>query len=298
MKIRTLVVDDEPLARDGVRLRLEREADFHVLGERGNGVEAVDAIRTLAPDLVFLDVQMPGLTGFEVLQELGPARMPAVVFVTAYDQYAIRAFEANALDYLLKPIDDERFGAALGRVRRRMAEQRDGELGRRLAALLADYGMGPSPAPAPTSIDSATPAGATDDGPAPPVGTVSESMAAAADDDRPPRFADRLVLKDAQAVTFLPVIDLDWVEADGDYMRLHAAGKSRLMRCTMAELERKLDPDRFVRIHRSTIVNVDRIREMRPSFHGEYTVVLRDGTRLKLSRSYRDRLQVLVGEGL
>jgi two-component system, LytTR family, response regulator len=300
VKIRTLVVDDEPLARDGVRLRLEREADFHVLGERGNGVEAVDAIRSLDPDLVFLDVQMPGLTGFEVLQELGPARMPAVVFVTAYDQYAIRAFEANALDYLLKPIDDERFGAALGRVRRRMAEQRDGELGRRLAALLADYGMGAAPAPGPVSVDAGTPANS-----AMPTYAVSEPAAtpepmpqARNGDDRPARFADRLVLKDAQAVTFLPVADLDWVEADGDYMRLHAAGKSRLMRCTMAELERKLDPDRFARIHRSTIVNVDRIREMRPSFHGEYTVVLRDGTRLKLSRSYRDRLQVLVGEGL
>jgi two-component system LytT family response regulator len=284
VKIRALVVDDEPLARDGVRLRLEREADFEVLGERGNGVEAVDAIRELAPDLVFLDVQMPGLTGFEVLEELGPARMPAVVFVTAYDQYAIRAFEANALDYLLKPFDDGRFAAALSRVRRRMAEQRDGELGRRLAVLLADYGRGfdassPPPAPEVSSTD-------------------GSSDSAAAEDERAARYVDRLVLKDASAVTFLPVADLDWVEADGDYMRLHTAGKSRLMRCTMAELERKLHPDRFVRIHRSTIVNLDRIREMRPSFHGEYTVVLRDGTRLKLSRSYRDRLQVLVGEGL
>jgi two-component system LytT family response regulator len=284
VRIRTLVVDDEPLARDGVRLRLERENDFQVLGERGNGLEAVSAIRDLAPDLVFLDVQMPGLTGFEVLAELGPAQMPAVVFVTAYDQYAIRAFEANALDYLLKPFDDVRFHAALSRARRRMAEQRDGELGRRLAALLADYGRGfgqalPSPGAAAESVD-----------PSPAV--------APADDGRPARFADRLVLKDAQAVTFLPVADLDWVEADGDYMRLHAAGKSRLMRCTMAELERRLDADRFVRIHRSTIVNLDRIREMRPSFHGEYTVVLRDGTRLKLSRSYRDRLQARVGQGL
>jgi two-component system LytT family response regulator len=257
--IRTLIVDDEPLARDGVRLRLAPHAEFQVVGECGNGEDAVEAVRTLAPDLVFLDVQMPGLTGFEVLEALGGEGLPEIVFVTAYDQYAIRAFDVHALDYVLKPFDDDRFGVALCRVRRRLAERRAGELGEQLAALLATHQAGRG-----------TPEG--------------------------PRYADRLVLRDTQSVSFVRVDDVDWVEADGDYMRLHTGAKSHLLRSTMADLERKLDPRRFARIHRSTIVQVDRIREMRPSFHGEYVVVLRCGTRLKLSRSYRDRLSTIVGE--
>jgi two-component system LytT family response regulator len=278
--IRALIVDDEPLAREGVRLRLARHADVEVVGEAGDGASAVDAVRALAPDLVFLDVQMPGLTGVEVIEALPAERMPAIVFVTAYDQYAIRAFEANALDYLLKPFDEDRFAAAVDRARRRIAERRDGEMGRRLAALLAEYGRGADGSPAAQTAS-----------PAPP----SASSATAEDAQR---YVDRLVLKDAASVTFVPVAELDWVEADGDYMRLHTGPKSRLMRSTMAELERRLDPSRFVRIHRSTIVNVARIREMRPTFHGEYTVVLHDGVRLKLSRGYRDRLQSLLGAGI
>ena len=265
--IRTLVVDDEPLAREGVRLRLAQDAAFEVVGECANGVEAVDAILDLAPDLVFLDVQMPGLSGFEVLEEVGGEALPTVVFVTAYDQYALRAFEVHALDYVLKPFDDERFAATLQRVRGRVAERRAGRLGERLSGLLGDLssaglGGGRGEAPARRS------------------------------------FPDRLVVRDATKIAFVPVAELDWVEADGDYMRLHCAGKSHLVRRTMAQMEQRLDPDRFVRIHRSTIVNLDRVRELRPTFNGEYVVHLHDGTKLKLSRGYRKRLQTLLEETL
>ena len=271
--IRTLIVDDEPLARDGIRLRLEqRGAEFQLLRECGNGGEAVEAIGELAPDLVFLDVQMPGLTGFGVLERIPPGRLPLVVFVTAFDRYALQAFRVYALDYLLKPFDDERFAETLSRVRARVEERRTGEVGRRLSALLDDVraGLGPHlPSPA-----------------APP--PASEAR----------RFADRLVIRDATRVTFVRVEEVDWIEADGDYMRLHVGGKPHLLRTTMAELERRLDPERFLRIHRSAIVNFDRVRELRPSFHGEYAVILHDGTRLKLSRGYRDRLQAVLDERL
>ena len=265
--IRTLIVDDEPLARDGIRLRLEQHGGFEVVAECGNGADAVEALLACEVDLVFLDVQMPGVTGLEVVDEIGPARMPVTVFVTAYDQYALRAFEAHALDYVLKPFDDERFAATVRRVRERVQERRAGRLGERLAGLLGE-------------LD----------------GRGSSSAAEGGAGSR--RYPDRLAVKDASRVTFVPVEDLDWVEADGDYMRLHCGGKSHLVRRTMAEMEKRLDPDRFVRIHRSTIVALDRIRELRPTFHGEYAVLLKDGTKLKLSRGYRAKLQTLVQETL
>ncbi|HEX8274436.1 MAG TPA: LytTR family DNA-binding domain-containing protein [Longimicrobiaceae bacterium] len=266
MKIRTLIVDDEPLARDGVRIRLEREPDFEVLGECGNGADAAEAILELEPDLVFLDVQMPGVSGFGVLEALAGERLPHVVFVTAFDQYAVRAFEVHALDYLLKPFDDERFADTLARVRARLADARSGSLGRQLAALAEQLGRAGASAPSAS---------------APPEGR---------------RYADRLVIRDAARIRWVRVDELDWIEADGDYMRLHSAGTSHLLRKTMAELERSLDPRRFLRIHRSTIVNLDRVREMQPYFHGEYSVILHDGTRLKLSRGYRPRLQAVLEE--
>jgi two-component system LytT family response regulator len=266
MKIRALIVDDEPLARDGIRIRLEREADFEVLGECGNGADAAEAILELEPDLVFLDVQMPEVSGFGVLEALAGERLPFVVFVTAFDQYAIRAFEVHALDYLLKPFDDERFADTLRRVRARIAESRAGGFGRQLASLVEQLrGDGAPVSPA-----------------APPSGGR--------------RYADRLVIRDAARIRWVRVDELDWIEAEGDYMRLHSAGKSHLVRKTMAELERALDPGRFLRIHRSTIVNLDRVREMQPFFHGEYAVILHDGTRLKLSRGYRPRLQAVLEE--
>jgi two-component system LytT family response regulator len=258
--IRTLVVDDEPLAREGIRLRLRGDSGFVVVGECGDGAQALETIAEMRPDVVFLDVQMPGLTGFDVVDELGD-EAPAVVFVTAYDQYALRAFEVHALDYVLKPFDDERFTETLRRVRVRLAERRAGRLEERLAGLLGDLRMGGA-------------------------------------EGAPRHYPRRLAVRDAAKIAFVDVDQLDWVEADGDYVRLHCGAASHMVRRTMAQLETRLDPDRFVRIHRSTIVSVDRVRELRPTFHGEYVVVLKDGTRLKLSRGYRPRVQQLLDAAL
>jgi len=247
--LRVLVVDDEPLARRGIHARLGRMADVEIVGECASGREAVDAIRGLSPDLVFLDVQMPGLDGFGVVEAVGAERMPVVVFVTAYDQHALRAFEARALDYLLKPIDDERFEQAVARARARVAERRESAVGRRLAA-----------APA---------------APAAPL--------------------ERILVRSGGRVLLVAADEVDWIEAAGDYLRLHVGPARHLLRETMGALEARLDPRRFVRIHRSTIVNVSRIRELQPYFNREYVVLLRDGTRLKLSRGYRERLELLLG---
>lgn len=263
--IRVLIVDDEPLARRGIRARLAPARDVEVVGECAGGREAVRAIRELAPDLVFLDVQMPGVDGFGVIGAVGTAEMPVVVFVTAYDQHAIRAFEAQALDYLLKPIDDERFERALERARRRIGERREGALGRRLAAVLAEAGA-------------AEPAAVTSERAAPPV--------------------DRFLVKKGGRVILVPAEEVDWIEAASDYVRLHVGHESHLLRETMSRMEEQLDPRRFVRIHRSTIVNVERIRELHPHFNREYVVVLRDGTELKLSRGYRDRVEPFFGGAL
>jgi two-component system, LytTR family, response regulator len=244
-----LIVDDEPLAREGVRLNLEGEPDVEVVGECGDGPSAVQAIRTLNPDLVFLDVQMPGLDGFGVLEELAADRMPVVIFVTAYDEFALRAFDAHALDYLLKPFDAERFQKALARARRQLSNQE--VIGTRLITMLEELH------------------GRT-------------------------RPVDRLAVRTGGRIIFLRTDEIDWIEAEGNYARLHVGGKAYLLRETMSNLEGKLDPRSFVRIHRSTIVRIDRIREMEPLFQGEYQVTLNEGTRLTSSRGYRDRLQELL----
>lgn len=257
MPIRTLIVDDEPLAREGLRLRLAAEPDVTVLGECGTGHEAVAAIRREAPDLLLLDVQMPGLDGFDVLARIGPERMPLVIFVTAYDEHALRAFEVHALDYLLKPIDENRLAEALERARRQFQQQHLDHLNHRLRALLET--MQP-PLP-----------------------------------NKPP--LDRLIVKSHGRVVFLPIEEVDWIEAAGDYVKLHAGEKAHLLRETMTHLAEQL-PAHFQRIHRSTIVNLHRVRELRSRDHGEYAVHLHDGTRLKLSRSYRDALQDALGASL
>jgi two-component system LytT family response regulator len=251
MTLRALIVDDEELARRGIRSRLERAGDVEVVAECRNGREAVDAIRRHAPDLVFLDVQMPGKDGFDVVASVGAGALPHVIFVTAYDRYALRAFEVHALDYLLKPIDDDRFDAALARARDALARERDGALGRRLASLLGEVGRG---------------------------------------GERPERF----VVRSGGRVVFVRAAEIDWVEAAGDYVSLHVGKRAWLLRETMTSIERKLDPERFARIHRSTIVNVERIAEMRSYDNGEYLVRLADGTELKLSRTHRAALQRLV----
>jgi two-component system, LytTR family, response regulator len=260
---RTLIVDDEPTARRGVRLMLGNDRSVEVVGEAANGFEAVDLIRSEQPDLVFLDVQMPGCDGFQVLEKIGRANAPAVIFVTAYDEHALHAFEVNAVDYLLKPYDDERFNSAVARakdaVRRRSVEADNSRLNQLMEFLQTRMGM-------------------------------KASTDAAAESH------ERILIKSSGDIYFLKAEEIDWIEAEGDYMKFHAAGRSHLMRETMARLEARLDPKRFMRIHRSTIVNIDRLRKLSPSFAGEYAVVLQDGTKLKLSRGYHDRIAGLLKE--
>ncbi len=249
MTLRVLIVDDEELARQRLRRLLEVEEDVEVIGEASDGRQAVESIRALRPDLVFLDVQMPEVDGFAVLDRLRPNVSPAVVFVTAYDDYALRAFDAHAVDYLRKPFDATRFQEAFARARRRLAGAEAEDRIRRLEALLTQIAA------------------------------------------RPQRSRDRLMVRSDGRLYFIRLDDIDWIEAAGNYVKLHVGRDTHLMRETMAGIEKMLDSSRFLRIHRSAIVNLDRVREMQPWFSGEYTVILRDGTQLRLSRVYRDRLE-------
>jgi two-component system, LytTR family, response regulator len=252
--IRTLIVDDEPPSRRRVRDLLADDPEFVLIGECGDGVEAVAMLRAQPCDLVFLDVQMPGLDGLEVARLLAEGSGPAVIFVTAHDCYALPAFEVHAVDYLLKPFDQDRFRKALAWAK---------------AGVRRDHGETPAPlAPA----------------------ALAELRGA-------PRPLERVTIKTAGRIYFLKTEEIDWVEAAGNYLRLHVGGKTHSLRETMNNLEARLDPERFWRIHRSTIVCVDRIKELQPLFHGDYVVVLRDGTELTLSRTYRRTLPGLFGDG-
>ena len=259
-KIRTLIVDDEPLAREGIRMLLRKDPDFEVVDEAQNGKAAVEAIKKLRPDLVFLDVQMPHMNGIEVVARLDADHMPVVVFVTAYDQYALEAFEHHALDYLLKPFDDERFEKALERTKLQIQQQKAHQLSRRLLDLVDHYG------------------GARADAPEQPeAGHIT-----------------RLSIRSAGRVIFLKTSEIDWIEAADYYVKLHVGDKSYLLRESMNRLEERLDPGSFVRIHRSTIVNVERIQELRPLTQGESLVCLHDGTELRASRARREKLHALL----
>lgn len=241
-RIRAVVVDDEALARERVVRLLAGQPDIEIVAECDDGHQAIAAVRDLAPDLLFLDVQMPAINGFGVLEAIAAQPPPAVVFVTAFDRYALRAFEVHALDYLLKPFSAERFEKAVARARAELEQTRaGGEINRRLVALLEDL---------------------------------------RADKKR----HDRIVVKSPGRVAFLRLDEIDWIEAAGNYVRIHAGQTAHLLRETMKSFEARLDPARFVRIHRSAIVNVDRIVELRPMLHGEHTVILKDGTRLTASR--------------
>jgi two-component system LytT family response regulator len=253
-KIRTLVVDDEPLARERLTSLLAAEADIEIVGQCRDGEEAVTAIMDHSPDLVFLDVQMPAMTGFEVIDAVGPERMPLVIFVTAYDQHALRAFQVRALDYVLKPFDRDRFQEALQRARAHIQRDETGDLGRRLLALVKDLRR-----------------------------------------DQPK--TDRLVVKSGGRLFFLRADEIDWIEAAGNYVRLHLGEESHLFRETMNRMEARLDGRRFVRIHRSRIVNTERVKELQPWFNGEHVVILQNGTRLTLSRGYREKLQEQLKRG-
>ena len=286
MTLRVLVVDDERLARQRLR-RLLREEGVDVVAECSDGLEAVTALRTHAPDLVFLDVQMPELDGFGVLAEVGAERMPAVVFVTAYDQYAVRAFEVNALDYLLKPFDADRFRKAFRRARATLERDRAAEQQARLAALLDRLAAGVGVTPSAASGGEASPL---------TLSPVSASLEARSTAPAAGRYLERLLIKSGGRVFFVRIGEIDWIEASGNYLRLHVGREAHLLRETMATLEAKLDPSQFLRIHRSTIVRTDCIREMQPWFSGEYVIILRDGTRLKLSRSYREQVAAQLGQ--
>ena len=252
MKIRTIVIDDEPLARDRLLKLLRAEPDIEVVGEARHGREAVELIRRLKPALAFLDVQMPELDGFGVLAELAVAERPAVVFVTAFDKFALKAFEVHAVDYLLKPFDKERFQTALKR-----------------------------------ALDQLQRARAQPE-------TMHEQLSALLNELRPATPpSDRLAVKGDGRVVFVKVADIDWVEAADNYVSLHLGKDTHLLRETMTNLEQRLPREQFIRISRSTIVNMERIKELQPLFHGEYAVLLRDGTKLTLSRSHRDKLQQL-----
>jgi two-component system, LytTR family, response regulator len=264
-KIKVLVVDDEPLARDKIRGMLKGKEDFEIVGEAGNGKEAVKEIQKLDPDLLFLDVQMPEMDGFQVLQTIGANRVPNVVFVTAYDRYALQAFEVYALDYLLKPFDRERFEKALARARTQLDQEKRKDLTQGLQALMEELSR------------------------------VRQGGVLAAPG---PKFLERLAIKASGRIFFLRTQDIDYIESEGNYIRVHAGKESHLIREAMSVLETQLDPKKFLRIHRCTIVNVDRIQELQPWFHGEYRVILRNGVQLTLSRSYREKLREFLGKSL
>jgi two-component system LytT family response regulator len=256
-KIKAIIVDDEPPARRNLRALLKCVPDIELVKECGNGRDAVSSIRALQPDLVFLDVQMPEMDGFEVLENLAGQLLPVIIFVTAYDQYALKAFEVSALDYLLKPFDDARFQKAIGQARRQIEQRDSSELGRRLLTFLG--------------------------------------MREYKTDFTPPRYLTRLMVKTAGRVIFIRAEEIDWIEASDNYLRLHVGSKAHLLRQTMNELEAALNPEQFVRIHRSTIVNLDRIKELFSHFNGEHLVILHNGTELKLSRGRKEWLEQRLG---
>jgi two-component system LytT family response regulator len=278
VKIRTLIVDDEPLARQRVRKLLEVDSDISILGECSDGKQAVAELRKLRPDLVFLDVQMPVLDGFGVLQSLVGTEMPVVIFVTAHDRYALKAFEVHALDYLLKPFDKARFGAALERAKAQVRQGSAVALGDRLEKLLQTL--------APTHLQPLASKGRNE---------TESPMPRAAKPDAGRRL-ERLMVKSDGRIYFVRIDDVDWIEAAANYVRMHVGKENHLLRETLTALEKKLDPARFVRIHRSTIVNLERIRELQPAFHGDYVIVLLDGTELAVSRGFRDNLKEALGQ--
>ncbi len=252
-KIRVLIVDDEPLARRGIRRLMQSESDFEIVGEARNGREAITAIENNTPDLVFLDVQMPLLDGFSLIEKISAENTPEIVFVTAYDEHAIRAFEINALDYLLKPIDPQRFQKTLERVRRRLIERENEEIERKVVDLLQNLKEAKQPA-----------------------------------------RLERIAVKERGRVFFVQVDEIDWIAAQGNYVEIHVGQAKHLLRETMDGIESKLDPHKFLRIRRSTIVRIESIKELHPLFGGEHAVILCDGTELSSSRRYRKNLETIL----
>ncbi len=260
--IGTLLVDDEPLARERLRLLLADHADVEIVGECGSGRTAVNRIIEQRPDLLFLDVQMPVMNGFDVLQAVQNEWLPCVIFVTAYDQYALRAFDVCAVDYLLKPFDRARFDQAMGRARNQISRTSEDQFKQQMLALLQEVKAATDAAP------------------------------------RPANYTQRFTIRTDGCLTFLAADEVVWIEAADNYVRLHVGRDAYLLRETLTALEQKLNPRKFVRIHRSAMVNVEQIKELHTMFRGDYLVVLRDGTRLPLGRRYRDQLRAVMETGL
>jgi two-component system, LytTR family, response regulator len=258
MGIRTLLIDDEDIARRGLRVRLERVSDIEIVAECPNGAEALNAISRLAPDLAFLDIKMPQLSGFQLVEALPVERCPHIVFVTAYDQYAVRAFQVHALDYLLKPIDDDRLAETLRRVRGAMVASASGEYARQTRRAVDALGE-------------------------------EHNLA------HTRRQSDRLAIPVGDRLTVVRMGDIDWVEASGNYVSVHVGKNAWLLRETISAMDQRLAPHGFSRIHRSTLVNINRVVELQSLANGEFSVALKDGTLLKLSRGYRDSLDQLIG---
>lgn len=263
MKIRTLIVDDEPLAREGVAVLCGADPEIEIIGQCGDGAAALQTIRREHPDLIFLDVQMPKRDGFEMLEGLPAAERPIVVFVTAYDQYAIRAFEACAVDYLLKPFSDKRFQQALARAKSEVRNSRAQAIDQRLDELLARVSELRRGAPA---------------------ATVAPT----------PEYAERIVVKAGGDLHFIKTSDVLWVEAQGDFVKVQTREQPQLVRETLQSMEQKLDANRFLRIHRSFLVNVQHIKRVAPALYGDHTVFMSDGSKLRLSRSYRSKLKAFI----
>ncbi len=256
--IRVLVVDDEPLARSGLDALCSDDTDLEVIGDCSDGKAAVEAIRRLEPDLLLLDIQMPEMDGFEVLRAIGPERMPQVIFITAFDEYAVKAFEVNALDYLLKPFDDDRFFVAIDRAKKAIRNPDLDELSRRLIGLLD---------------------------------ATSEQLTG-------DRYLTRLAVKDLGRVYFVRTDEISWIQAANYYVKIHVGDRVHLLRESMTSLESRLDPARFFRVSRSAIVNLDRVRELQPFSRGSQIVILDNGARIKLSRNRREKLEHLLGQSL
>lgn len=264
--LKTIIVDDESLARRGLAIRLQHIPEIDVIAECGDGIEAVRAIAEYSPDLVFLDIQMPGMNGFQVIEQLQTDNMPLIIFVTAYDEYALDAFKVHAIDYVLKPIDDDRLHEAILRA----MSHRDQEASSRTKQKLVELVMGMT-------------------------GASASSIEQMAEDAQPiKQWPDKLTIKDGSEIQFIKVSNIQWVDAAGDYMCVHAEGKTHIMRITMKQLEGMLNPAMFLRIHRSTIVNADEITTAQTLNNGEYMLTLEGGSQLKVSRSYRDKVKHLL----
>jgi len=262
--LRAIVVDDEGLARRGLKIRLDKIGGIDVIAECKNGREAITSISAEQPDVVFLDIQMPGMDGFDVVRELQADNMPMIVFVTAFDHYAVHAFDVHAIDYILKPVEEDRLRAAVNKARDQLDQQRGSNRKQQLLELIMNM-TGKSE----MGIDALVEAGGQS-------------------------FPEKLTIKDGDQITIVPVVEIDWVDAAGDYMCVHARGETYVMRITMTDLEKQLDPSVFQRIHRSTLININRIVKLISHINGEFFVTLESGARLKMSRTYKAKLQHLI----